>query len=223
MQHPTLYELDPDTGVLSALQYTPAPYFYQPTSYEPFFDYDAWEDRICTGTNNYTLVYTNLLNNGPGWGLAFFNLFEILHGVTSLAPEPFELFGIGCPNGVGRDPRLGWQGLPLQGRSFSTKLRDAEPNGFAFFWLGVSETSWAPVGTLPFDAAPFGAPGCMVFASADVLFPVPVDANGRAAVNHAVPLNTALAGWEIYAQTVSSSTANALGLAASDALVIRLR
>jgi hypothetical protein len=146
------------------------------------------------------------------------------HGLTSTAVRPFELFGIGCPNSTGRDPRLGWQGLPRQGQSFSVKLRDAESNGFAFFWLGLSDTFWWPLGTLPFDAAPFGAPGCILRVSADVPFPVAVDANGRATLTQAVPVNAALAGWEIYAQTASSaSSANALGFATSDALVIRLR
>jgi hypothetical protein len=79
------------------------------------------------------------------------------------------------------------------------------------------------VGSLPFDAAQVGAPGCRLWVSADVPFAAAVDGNGRASIAQGVPVNPSLAGFELFAQTASSSTANALGSAASDAVVIRLR
>jgi hypothetical protein len=38
-----------------------------------------------------------------------------------------------------------------------------------------------------------------------------------------VPVNSALHGFEVFAQTASTSGGNALGLSTSDAVVIRLR
>jgi len=225
IDHPVTFELDPASGTLTALPLQPP--LYQNgigPGGQPIFDYDSWEDRICAGKDgSWAYAYTNLLNNGPGWSLVFTLWSEVLFGVTSLAPRPFELLGIGCPNGTGRDPRIGWQGLPRPGQSYSLTLRDAEPYGFAFFWLGLSDTYWAPLGTLPFDAAPFGAPGCRVRVAADVPFPVPVDGSGRANLSQAVPSNPAFVGLELFAQTASSTTANAFGFAASDAVVIRVR
>jgi hypothetical protein len=141
---------------------------------------------------------------------------------VSTAAQPFELFGSGCPNATGSDPRLGWQGLPMQGQSFVLKLRRAEPNGFAFFWLGTSDTNWQGL-TLPFEAGSIGASGCRLLVSPDVPFPTMLDANGRGTLGVAVPVNSSLAGIEVFAQTASTSTVNSLGLASSDALLIRVR
>lgn len=225
VDHPVTYELDPVAGTLTALPLSPPPYFYPPSGDQPIFDYDPWEDRISIGlANQYMRVYSNLLHNGPGWWLIADGFsFEGLSFITSLAPKPFELIGIGCANNTGRDPRMGWQGLPRPGQSFSLMLRDAEPSGFGFLWLGLSDTYWAPFGSLPFDAAPLGAPGCLLRVSADVPFPLLVDPSGRASFAQALPPNPLLLGLEVFAQTASSSTANAFGFATSDALVIRVR
>jgi hypothetical protein len=167
------------------------------------------------------LVARTLSGNGS-WQTVFSYLLGA-HGLTALVVQPFELFGMGCPNNTGHDPRLGWLGVPQEGQSFSITLRDAEPNGLALCWLGLSDTHWNGFGALPFDAAPLGAPGCVLRVAADVPFPVPVDASGRAVLQESVPVNPALRGLQVFAQSASSSTANAFGFAASDALVIRVR
>jgi hypothetical protein len=152
------------------------------------------------------------------WGINF--------SITDVKPNceaPFELFGIGCPNSLGRDPRLSWTGLAKQGQAFSVDLRDAEPNGFAMMWLGWNDSFWAPVGPLPFDAAAYGAPGCNLLVAPDAPLPVFLDSQGRGSYTVQMPIAPALAGLEVYAQSVSSSNVNPLGFVTSDAMVIRMR
>lgn len=118
---------------------------------------------------------------------------------------------------------MGWQGLPRQGQMFTLKLRDAEPNGLAAFWVGMSDSFWPGVGALPFEASGFGAPGCHVHASSDFSLFTFADSQGNASMPMSVPVNPALRGFEVFAQTVSTSGGNALGFAASEAVAIRLR
>jgi hypothetical protein len=190
--------------------------------------YNPWSDLVVIGPLDQTLalgfpsldLYARLLSGG-NWQLRFSN-FLGGYGIASTAVRPFELFGMGCPNSTGLDPRLGWQGLPRQGQSFQIHLRQAEPSGFAFFWLGLSDTNWVGL-PLPYDASSLGAPGCKVLVSADVPFPVAIDQSGQASLNVAVPINPSLAGLQLFSQTASTSGANALGFASSDALAIRVR
>jgi hypothetical protein len=235
MDDPWMYRINAVSGTVSTLFAKPVDPAFTNTTYQFWpilMAYNPWTDEVVVSPKDQTyhlfgppmVLYVRSVAGSAisSWQLAFaFNLGA--HALTSLAIRPFELFGSGCANGTGRDPRLGWQGLPQQGQAFSITLRDAEPNGFAFFWLGLSDTYWTGFGALPFDAGPLGAPGCVLRVAADVPFPVPVDGNGQAVLQESVPINPALRGLQVFAQSVSSSTANAFGFAASDALVIRVR
>lgn len=226
MKHPSLYELDASTGTLSAIPgYSTAPYSPSPLPTaisEPYFDYDPWTDLILTGTDGYAYVLATHLHNSTGWGAALWDPTHILLGIASLAPRPFEVFGSGCRNGLQREPRLVWQGMPQQGSTFSLDLRDGEPNGLALIWIGWSDAYWLGVGGLPYDAAPFGAPGCRLLVAPDGPLPFILDGRGAASYSIRVPTDPVITGVQAFAQSVSSSTANALGFASSDALVIRL-
>lgn len=157
------------------------------------------------------------------WQLRYTHWGEAGWQIEALSTPPFERFGYGCPNSSGRDPQLGWRGLPRQGQTFGLRVHGAEAGGLAGFWLGTSDTFWPGLGSLPWDASAVGAPGCRLYASSDFSLFTFVDAAGRANVSVAVPVNAALSGLEVYAQSVSTSGGNQLGLAASDALAIRLR
>jgi hypothetical protein len=233
MDDPVLYAIDPLTGSLTPLMQKPTTPAFATSwfagGWQILMAYNSWTDTVVVAPKDVTWttigpstpIYASVPAGAPWQPVGGFLTGG--YALVSTAVQPFEVFGRGCANGTGRDPRMVWQGIPRQGHSFSIALRDAEPGGFAFFWLGTSGAFWWPLGTLPFDAGVFGAPGCMVRVSIEAVFPVPVDANGRAAVAQAVPIDPALTGREFYAQAGSSSTANAVGLAASDALVIRLR
>ena len=100
--------------------------------------YNPWNNTIVVGPNSqypFVALYSTILPGGT-WQSRYAFLVPLM-SLVSTAVRPFELFGIGCPNATGVDPRLGWQGLPMQGQQFSIKLRQAEPNGFGFFWLAA--------------------------------------------------------------------------------------
>ncbi|MBK8098505.1 MAG: hypothetical protein IPK26_15455 [Planctomycetes bacterium] len=142
--------------------------------------------------------------------------------LTTLAPQPFERFGYGCNNARGVEPHMAWAGLPSQGTTFSLETRQAEPGALAMIWLGLSDQTWGML-SLPFDAAALGAPDCKLWTAADVPYPAWTDATGKAQVSIVVPVNPALTGLEVFAQSASSSAVNALGFVTSDALVFLLR
>lgn len=227
-----LYHINPTTGVNTQIDTQPFQLTPGRMGLPILMGYNPWTDTVAITPSDETygmflpgppMVVVARSVSGIGPWQTVFSYGLGAHGFTALVVQPFELFGIGCRNATGRDPRLGWRGLARQGQSFSITMRDAEPNGFAFLWLGLSDTYWAGFGALPFDAAPFGAPGCLLRVAADVPFPVAVDGNGRASLQQSVPVNPALTGLQVFAQTASSSTANVFGFAASDALIIRVR
>ncbi|MBP8298772.1 MAG: hypothetical protein KA020_00295 [Planctomycetes bacterium] len=189
------------------------------------FAYNVWNgDAAATSVTAANLTNVYLWSGGVwtvklGSWTPFFQYRNI--GTTSV--DPFMLFGRGCLNSLGKEPRLGWRDLPLQGQSFGLTLRDAEPNGFAIFWVGGSDVHWPGLGPLPFDAMPLGAPGCRLLASADMSYLVPVGPNGKSSITIPVPVNAALNGYEVFGQSASTSGGNVLGFAASDAVSIRIR
>ncbi len=230
MGYDGLYEVDPRNGAQALRAWKPLdPDFGTQVSPagQIVVAYDPWTDVVAVGpawhvdiTNIYSL---RLSGSGPFTPAYYFPFFSGLGSLANASESPFEYLGKGCLNGLGREPRMGWRGLPRQGQSFTLELRAAEPNGLAIFWLGVSDTQWPGLGPLPFDAGILGAPGCRLYASNEASYLVPVDGVGEARLAIPVPLNPAVYGFEVYAQTASTSGGNVLGFAASDALVIRLR
>lgn len=215
---PDLWRLDPITGAITpaGVSWPPGPAFQ---SGFVSFAYDPWSDVLAAvGSWQRGIAYRPFTGGTWNQRSTLWNQTNIV----STSERPFELFGAGCDNGTGRDPRMRWRGMPFLGQGFTLTLHDAEP-GIAFFWLGLSDTFWAPVGALPFDAAVYGAPGCRILVAADVPYLVGADAAGRAFLDLAIPVDPALSGFQVLAQTASTSTANALGLATSDALAIRMR
>ena len=148
---------------------------------------------------------------------------QYAHGdqVTAVAPVPFGFFGRECANGLGSGARMGFDGLPEPGGSFALTVRDAQPNGFAFAWLGFSNTHWPGVGPLPWE--PAGAPGCEVLVSVDAVRMLLVDASGEAAATWSVPNLPVFSGLELFGQWAASAPGPALGLSSSDAVAIELR
>lgn len=188
--------------------------------------YDEWSDELLVGSlfaGTGAPVYSGSVYGNTPWLYVYNSGFFSIESLCIADVKPFEVFGVGCANATGSDPRLGWQGLPLQGMSFGITLRDCEPNGLAVLWLGASDAHWAPLGQLPADLSVLGAPGCRLLVSPDVAQAQLVDAGGNATVHVGVPVNPALAGLDVFAQSASTSTGNNFGYAASDALVIRLR
>ena len=226
-----LLELDPYSGVIH--QTFPLPGSFPSTMlncvYDPWTDLAVVSERVACATRLRAIPLHSW--SGGAWPVVHDSPFvlTVLYpwdtntGMIFTNEQPFELFGHGCANGLGREPRLGWRGLARQGQSFDVTMRDGEPNALAMFLFGFDDQFWAPVGALPFDASALGAPGCKLFVGAAAQRAVFLDSAGHGTTTIRMPVNTALAGLELFAQAVSSSTGNTLGFASSEALVIRTR
>lgn len=212
-------EIDPETGVFTPLNASVSP-----------------QGRLNAGSIN---PWTGMLGGGTGatsnpMQVDFFDPVSNtwLPNLHSFSPDvpamvvaacspPFEKLGRGCPGSSGVDARIGASGLPVHGSSFQLSVRDGEPFGVAMQWLGLSSRNWLAL-PLPFDLLPFGAPGCELLTSIDLLTAVPLT-NGAATVTYALPNLPALNGLVLHAQWASTANNNSLGLATSDALRIRCR
>jgi hypothetical protein len=116
-------------------------------------------------------------------------------------------FGDGCAGAGGYVPAIGSTGgIPELGNSsFAIALSKTSGGGSAVLVLGASDSTWLGV-PLPFDLAPFGAAGCLLRASGDVLIGVPVSGSGAgaglASVPTPIPANPSLSGGRAFAQWV---------------------
>ncbi len=189
--------------------------------------YDPWTDVVAMSPPwlvDTTIIYQRNMQSSGGFTFAFGNgFFGGLRKIVSASEQPFESYGQGCSNSLALEPRMAWQGLPSRGQSFGLSVRDAEPAGVAVFWIGVSDRLWPGLGPLPFDVSAHGAPGCQIHASGDMSYLAGVDVAGRSSITVPIPITPALNGLEVFAQSASTSSVNALGFVASDAVAIRIR
>jgi len=183
--------------------------------------------------------WTNVVGNVAGFGtaarlVAFYDVATnswptqltmntaIPSGVASAHEEPFFLFGRGCPGANSLEPRIGWNGMPVQGQAFNLTLRNGDPlPGFAFLFLGLSDTV-GPLGPLPMSLVNLGAAGCTEFISLDVSR-LSLLTNGAGSESIGIPVNPAAAGLRFFAQWAVGSAANSFGFVVSDAVAIQVR
>jgi hypothetical protein len=191
----------------------------------------------CNGTS--VNPWSNVVGNVPGFGTTArtFGLYDVAtntwpvslgldtsvpSGVAAAHEEPFFLFGRGCPGQNGREPRVGWSGMPVQGQSFSITLRDGDPSpGIAFVFWGLSDAV-GPFGPLPTDLGFLGAAGCSEYVSLTATGFVLLS-SGAGSVSSTVPVNPSLAGFRFFAQWAVGSVVNSFGFVVSDAVAITLR
>jgi hypothetical protein len=125
----------------------------------------------------------------------------------------FVAIGAGCAGSNGLAPRIGvpagaW---PQLGGTLSITLQRALPKTSAALAIGASSSNWQAL-SLPYDLAPLGAGGCLVWNDPTVLLGASVDAQGNAALPLAVPADPALHGGRAFAfWIVLDGDANALG------------
>jgi len=221
-----LVTIDPVTGAQQTISPSywqgSQPYAVYPDKAVPFA-YNPWNDTaiaIPFAPGDRVFHWS-----GTAWSMALNGWLWDLGPCHTTSPAPFVLFGKGCRNASNKEPRMGWQGVPRQGQTFAVTLRDAEPSSLAVIWFGWSDTSWASLGALPYSGTSFGAPGCSLLVSPDAPLPFWTDGSGNAAYPVALPVNPAIAGFEIFAQSISSAGAgvNALGFVSSDAVAVRVR
>lgn len=114
-------------------------------------------------------------------------------------------------------PLLSNTGLPSINATFTIGLSQAKPNTAAGLITGFSQTKYGAF-QLPLDLTPFGAPGCNLLTSFDIMIPAAVDGSGAASSKFAIPNDTKLRGLIFYNQYfVLDAAINALGLVWSNA------
>lgn len=223
----SILEVDIDTGSMSTAVSMAQVAFSIPSRIA-FVAYNPWTEEVAY--HNDEVIYSVWCGplrgaTSTGWTTVFTGIHpqQWFHSLNTTAEIPFQYIGRGCLTAAGREPRMLWSGVPLQGSGFSLSVRNAEPNGVAILWLGTSETHWPGVGALPLDLGFVGAPGCTAYASAEFSLLAPTDGAGLANFPMAVPVNAVLHGMPFFVQTASLSTGNALGLVTSDAVAGRIR
>lgn len=158
------------------------------------------------------------LTNGSPHDL-WMNMAATAHGLTVPTSNNgfagFAVYGSGCagPNDVEIDvaaqPRIGRQ-LVLIGRN-------APPFAPASVLFGSSNGNFGGV-PLPIDLGQFGAPGCRLLCSVDVILPGQTDQGGMSLAGAWIPFDPALVGAAFFCQwLVADPVANQAGLVVGQA------
>lgn len=137
-------------------------------------------------------------------------------------PAALEVFGAGCV-GDGGVPAIGPDTgrLPWINETFALQVTDLPPAGATVMLLGFSKTMLGGL-PLPVDLGAIGMPGCTLYQSSDLAFPI-ANVRGRAAWAVAICDCPSLSGTEFHNQAIALDPgANALGLIASDASTARI-
>ncbi|MCI0585608.1 MAG: integrin alpha [Planctomycetes bacterium] len=134
---------------------------------------------------------------GAGWVRAF-----SFDGI----PPGSTLYGSGCPGSGGITPEIRALGLPTSAvgsPAFGILLSRALGGTTAVLVVGFSFQAWGTI-PLPLDLGPLGAPGCALFASADMLLPTSTGGSGPGSGTASVPLpippNSTLVGSIVHFQ-----------------------
>jgi hypothetical protein len=143
--------------------------------------------------------YADVLAGGGG---ALATIFS----TTGLPPGSAEV-GSGCPGSGGVVPRIGATGgnpsSAAGNPSFGLRVWRALGGATALVLLGASSSNWGGM-ALPLDLGPFGAPGCSLLVSPDVVVVTTTSGTGPGTgagnVSIPVPVDPALSGAILYAQ-----------------------
>jgi Galactose oxidase, central domain len=129
-------------------------------------------------------------------------------------PASYTAFGSGCKGSNGSVPGMTGT-VPWIGESFSISVTGLPNSGSAFFYIGLSKTTWGAI-SLPFDLGVLGAAGCKLYT--DPLLTVGLtNTGGSAGFSATLPNVASTAGATFYTQAwAPDSAANNLGLTVSN-------
>ena len=135
---------------------------------------------------------------------------------TTISESAISAVGAGCPGSVGT-PALAAT-APRIGTSVSVTATNLVANQPVWLVQGISTASWWG-NTLPFDLLPFGAGGCSLRVSADIVRDGTSTAAGTFSTSIPIAANTGLLGRNFSVQLFPGDpSANAWGRTASNAL-----
>ncbi|MCA8976404.1 MAG: right-handed parallel beta-helix repeat-containing protein [Planctomycetes bacterium] len=126
----------------------------------------------------------------------------------------YTTFGPGCAGSVGVASNSA-SAPPRLGTTMVVTIGNLPASNLAIAALGLSNTA-SPVGPLPIDLGPYGAPGCHGRVSPDATR-VLIGAGGSGSFNFPTPNQTSLIGVVIYTQALVLDAVNPLGGVMSDA------
>ncbi len=134
-------------------------------------------------------------------------------------PASHELYGRGCSGSAGvpqLQPSLGQ--LPWQGDQYALQLSVLPPlGGIVCVLVGQSRSAFRGF-NLPLNLAPYGMPGCELYASPEMTVPV-ANVGGNASLTFALPNHYIMLGLEFYSQAlVLDSGANPTGVVLTNAV-----
>lgn len=166
-------------------------------------------------TTGQTYAYS--LNRGYTW-TGPYNGYEWkyrLHCCPLSNLAGFAPFGSGCGPSATGTPAIGSSLAPLLGGSMDVSVTNARSSTAALLAFGASNSAWG-ASVLPLGLTPFGAPGCSILVSLDLLLSTATNGSGNGSVRLTIPKNAALLGFRVYNQwAVLDPSANPLSLALS--------
>jgi hypothetical protein len=165
------------------------------------------------GPNDVSVDEVNFMNNSSV-------LLAATHGRglwTSAIWEPSVVtLGPGCPGSAGT-PDLGAT-PPRLGQAMTITGANLVPNQVEWLVQGWSNTAWFG-NPLPFDLAPFGAPGCSLLCSVDGVQYVSSTAAGTMSTSLPIPSTPGMLGATFYLQmSPADAAANSFGRTVTNGL-----
>ncbi|MCA8977091.1 MAG: PKD domain-containing protein [Planctomycetes bacterium] len=159
------------------------------TMADPLFSGTVYNPRIWNGT---LLYRTSAADGAPGYGY----------------------IGAGCPGSLGVPGNVA-QSQPIVGTTMNIDF-DNLASSAAILALGFSRTN-SPLGPLPINLTPYGAPGCMARVSTDATLLI-LGAGNIATFGFSLPNAPSLVGVKFYSQALAIDVGfNALNGVMSDA------
>jgi hypothetical protein len=126
-------------------------------------------------------------------------------------------YGAGCATSNLLRPVHSISGRTALGRTSHFQVTQAAPGKLGAIYFGVSRSRWQSL-TLPFDMAPWGAPGCVLLQNLTYSLGLSLS-NGSGSMPITVPNDIALRGFRAYSQVmVVDRNANPAGFAVSNGL-----
>lgn len=186
------------------------------------FQYSSAQTGLVQWNAAANTVDGNGKNSNDSWGW---------YGRDPSVPgTPFRVFvsdsqvfpyGKACQGTSGLVPLLGAAKNATLGQAFPVEIYNLEPASIAVGSFGFSDKSFGALPLpLPLDA--FGAKGCQLDASLDILLPVPTtgsgSGNGQAVFQWFIPNIPVLKGLPIFLSALVVDKVNALGLVTAGAL-----
>jgi hypothetical protein len=150
-----------------------------------------------------------------GAGVAFAKGFEIENGCTGA----FVVSGVGCADFANVTVRMSRRGLPCIGETVNLGATQGQTGASFALTLGTSTQNWGPI-VLPLSLAPFGNPGCSIYANHAVVLGL---LQSTATLPIAIPNDPTLSGLNVHFQAmVIDARLPGLGVATSDLLTMRV-